>query len=98
MVRKREVLKLIAARTREGRVTSFRTLVSVLEISPENACDHLMRLWRERLIEASTFRPSGYQFRLEPRESIRTVRFEIARRGKVRLRWYSKQKQKAWPW
>ena len=98
MVKKREVLKLIAARTREGRVTSFRTLVRELEISPENACDHLMRLWRERLIEASTFRRSGYQFRLEPRESIRTLRFEIARRGSGRLRWYAKRKQKTWLW
>ena len=98
MVRKREVLKLIAAKTREGQSTSFRTLVREWEISPENACDHLMRVWRERLIEASTFRPSGYQFRLEPRESIRTLRFEIARRGRGRLRWYAKRKKKAWLW
>src|SRR6266705_7012009 len=87
IVDQRSVLKLIATRTRAGKSTSYRSLVRELDLSPEAACGHLQRLWRERLIE-SWGRPKRYRFRLRPGESIRELRFELSDRGKERLRWY----------
>jgi len=87
IVDQRSVLKLMAKRTRAGKSTSYRSLVQELEVSPEAACGHLQRLWRERLIE-TWGRPKGYSFRLGPGESIRELRFELSDRGKERLRWY----------
>ena len=59
IVRKRQVLELIAERTKDGKETSFRTLVSELWLPPEAACSHLKRLWRERLIKNADW-PSSY--------------------------------------
>jgi hypothetical protein len=87
IVDQRSVLKLMAARSRAGKSTSYRSLVRELELSPEAACGHLQRLWRERLIE-SWGRPESYGFRLGPGESIRELRFELSNRGKERLCWY----------
>jgi DNA-binding MarR family transcriptional regulator len=90
MTEQREVLELILARTREGRETSFRSLVREFELSPEAACGHLKRLWREGLIR-STEVPPRRRRTLSPGESIREMRFELARRGRRRLDWYKRK-------
>jgi predicted transcriptional regulator len=90
MVTQEEVLRVIAERTREGHSTSYRTLARELDLSEEAVCEHLKRLWRERLIR-STMRPARYKFRLEPGESIRDLVFDLAGRGKERLRWYKER-------
>ena len=98
MVTKQEVLEFIAAQTRRGRSISFKDLVPEFGLSPEAGCDHLKRLWRDRLIETVTFRPSRFHFRLRPRESLRELRFRLAPRGETRLRWYrEKEKEGRWP-
>src|SRR5436309_14980940 len=74
MVTKREVLELIAERSEDGRKTSYRSLMRWLPLSFEAACGHLERLWRERLIEATTPRLPGFRFRLEPGEPIGDLR------------------------
>jgi DNA-binding MarR family transcriptional regulator len=101
MVQQREVLQLIRARGREGRTTSYRTLVRHFELSPESACGHLKRLWREGLIRSSEI-PASRGRALGPGESIRDLRFELTRRGKARLGWYEDRDREAeeegWPW
>lgn len=89
MVTKREVLELIAERSEGGRRTSFRSLVRWLPLSIEAACAHLERLWRERLIEATTPRLPQFRFRLEPGERIDDLRFRLTMRGEDRLEWYA---------
>jgi len=91
--KQREVLNLFAEREREGKATSYRTLVRELDLSPEAACGRLQRLWRERLIE-SPERPERFGFRLQPGESIRELRFELSARGRERLRWYKREEKK----
>ena len=99
MVRKRSVLELIAARTRDGKPTSYRTLVRELDLSPEAACSHLGRLWRERLIRCPD-RPPEYRFQLKAGESLRELRFAIRSRGLERLeRWKeTDEKKEGWLW
>src|SRR5438477_7428503 len=95
MVTKPEVLKLVAQRSRDNRATSYRTVVrEFLDISAEAACDHLKRLWRQRLIEPSGPREAEYLYRLEPGESVRELRFEITARGAARLRWWRQEAKK----
>jgi len=89
VVTKREVLELIAERSEGGRRTSFRSLVRWLPLSIEAACAHLERLWRERLIEATTPRLPQFRFRLEPGERIDDLRFRLTMRGEDRLEWYA---------
>ncbi len=93
MVGKREVLELIARRSRLDRPTSYQTLVRRLPLSFEAACAHLQRLWRERLIEATTPRPRGFRFRLGPREEISQLSFWLSMRGDDRLDWYARQNE-----
>src|SRR5437867_6774499 len=66
---RRDILKLIAARTREGRTASYRTLVRELDLSEESACEYLKRLWRERLLNRPD-RPGGFPFRLRPGDRL----------------------------
>ena len=96
MIRKKEVLELIAKRNQENRETSYRSLVRELDLSVEAACGHLKRFWEERLIEASAYRLSRFRFRLEPRESIRELRFHVAKRGVRLLAWYEEHKEEVW--
>lgn len=98
MVRKREVLELIAARTRENHETSFRSLLRELDITEEAACSHLKRLWEARLIGTTSYRPRGSEFRLERGESIREIHFRLSKRGEQRLAWYAKDDDDRWPW
>src|SRR5215831_73275 len=86
-VRKREVLELIAERTRNGRETSYRTLVNELGLSPDAAASHLKRLWTQGFIKNTTDTGRASE-RLGPGESIRDLRFILARRGRERLTWY----------
>jgi DNA-binding IclR family transcriptional regulator len=92
VTKRREILKLIAARTREGQATSFRTLARELGLSEESACEYLKRLWRERLLK-SLERPERFAFRLGPGESLRELRFKIHRRGLERLRWWEQEEE-----
>ncbi|MFQ5684896.1 MAG: hypothetical protein ACE5HC_16710 [Candidatus Binatia bacterium] len=99
MVTQHKVLRFIAEETRQGHSISFKDLVERFDLSPEAACDHLKRLWRERLIEAVTHRPDRFHFRLRPGETIKDLRFRLAPRGQDRLEWYSeREKRMGWPW
>ena len=94
--RKREVLELIGERAREGKRTAFHTLVDELLISPDAACSHLRRLWRERLVKSADY-PSSYRRAALFSPSIRELEFRITRRGKARLdRWNWLDKQREW--
>ncbi len=95
MVTQRKVLRFIAKETRQGRPISFKDLVEAFDLSPEAACDHLKRLWRERLIEAVTQRPDRFHFRLRPGETLRGLRFRLEPRGEALLRWYSERDKRA---
>jgi hypothetical protein len=88
------VLKLMAQRKREGRSTSIRTLIREWDLSEAAASGPLQRLWRERLIEATTERPRGRRFRLEPGEELGDLRFRLTDRGTERLAWYSRKRMK----
>ena len=94
ITRKRETLKLIARRTKEGKQTSFRSLVREFWISEEAACGRLRRLWNERLIECAGYRPAGYEFRPDKGESIRDLSFQVSCRGRERLEWYEDQERR----
>lgn len=91
MVTQEDVLRFIAARTAEVRTVAFAALADTFDLSPEAACDHLKRLWRDRLLATVEARPRGFQYRLEPGESIRALRFRLAPRGRERLQWYRRQ-------
>lgn len=97
-VTKRKVLKLIADRTRDGKETSYRSLVRELDLSMDAACSHLKRLWQARLIQAAWFRSHDLEYRLRHGESIREIRFRLNKRGRERLAWYAKETDDSWPW
>jgi len=97
MVTKREVLELIAERSEGSRHTSYRSLVRQLPLSFETACGHLERLWRERLIEATTPRMPRFRFRLEPGEHMADLRFWLTARGAERLDWYGMRDEREGP-
>ena len=103
MVEQREILELIAERTRNAKDTSFRTLVRECDLSPESACGHLKRLWREGLIRTTEF-PVRRRLSLGPGESIRNLQFIVSKRGRARLLWYKERDRKeqeeeaGWPW
>lgn len=86
----REVLTFIAKRPVDGRGVRAQDLAGEfwLSLSLDAACGHLKRLWRERLIEATSARPPRFRFRLEPGEPILPLRFRLTSRGRERLRWY----------
>src|SRR2546426_10291079 len=86
-VRRRQVLEVIEARTREGKESSYRTLVDELWLTPDAAVSHLKRLWAERFIRSTSY-PFRFSDQLGPGESIRDLSFTLARRGRERLRWY----------
>jgi hypothetical protein len=100
VVTKSEVLKFICARTGEKKSTSYRTLVREFpDLSEEAACDHLKRLWDQRLIEPTDSREPQFGFRLKPGESLRELRFEITARGRARLRWWKerdREREESW--
>ena len=93
MVRKRKVLEFIAKQTRNGKSTSFDDIAEELDLHPVSACDHLKRLWRERLIGSSLPRPPKFRYRLQPGESIRGLRFRLASRGNKRLELYRQEEE-----
>jgi hypothetical protein len=96
MVVQRDVLELIAKRTREERESSYRSLVKEFDISDEAACGHLKRLWDARLIDPTDSRRPRFRFRLERGESIRDLRFRLTKRGAARLRWYELKDEESW--
>jgi len=91
MITQREVLTFITKRPAEGRGVSAQDLAGEFWLSLDAACGQLKRLWRERLIEATSFRPPRFRFRLEPGEPILPLRFRLTARGRERLRWYERQ-------
>ena len=91
---KQETLKVVARRTKEGKQTSFRSLVREFGISDEAACGRLRRLWHERLIECIGYRPAGYEFRIGRGESIRELSYQLSGRGRERLEWYEDQERR----
>jgi predicted ArsR family transcriptional regulator len=89
MVTKNQVLGFISGCGRQGRAVSCADVAAAfLGMSEGAARNHLERLWRAGLIESLDERPAGFRFRPEPGESLRALRFRIARRGLERLRWY----------
>lgn len=93
MTGKREVLELIAARSKEGKSSSFRTLARELGVSEDAACSHLKRLWCVGLIKSDEV-PSRRRLSLDPGESIRELRFELSGRGRARLDWYARRDER----
>jgi hypothetical protein len=94
--KKREVLELIGERSQERRPTSYRTLTRDLIISPDSACSHLKRLWRDRLIRSADFPPT-YLEAMQQGQSIRELDFVISRRGVERLEeWKRRDEDKEW--
>ena len=92
MIMQREVLTFIAKRPSAGRGVGAQDLAGEfwLSLSLDAACGHLKRLWRERLIEATSAR-LRFRFRLEPGEPILPLRFRLTARGRERLRWYERR-------
>jgi DNA-binding IclR family transcriptional regulator len=88
VIEKPEVLKLIAARSKDGKPSSFGTLVREFGLSAEAACSHLKRLWREGLVRSDE-EPPRRRLSLGPGESLRELRFVISGRGRRWLRWYA---------
>ncbi len=88
MVTQREVLAFIAERAADGQSVGVGQVGDQFWLSADAAAGHLWRLWRERLVEATSARPAHYRFRLKPGESILALRFRTTRRGQQRLRWY----------
>jgi hypothetical protein len=91
MVTQRDVLTFIADQTAKARAVTAQELAREFWLSPDPAGRHLSRLWRERLIETDLPRPRGLGFRLEPGETIFSLRFRLTPRGQERLRWYARQ-------
>lgn len=94
MVTKREVLESVAGRTRAGKTTDYRDLAWQLDLTEDAACDHLKRLWQQRLIECTETRPRGHEYRLHEHEGVRELRFALGRRGRARLRWWREQEER----
>jgi hypothetical protein len=97
------VLKLVARRAKDALSTSARTLMREWELSEAATCGHLRRLWRDRLIEATTRRVPRYGYRLAPGGRLSELRFRLTERGRERLRWYRQQRQagdkeEGWLW
>ena len=90
MVKKSDVLQFIADNSCKGRQASSDDIAVAFGLSPEAACRHLSRLWRDRLVIASTSGEKRSNFRLEPGESMMHFRFYLTRRGRDRLRWYQR--------
>lgn len=88
IVKRSEALEFIRFRTERSESISFIHLTEEFPLSPEAACDHLKRLWRDRLIEATSPRPTGFRYRPKQNESILHLRFRLSSRGRERLRWY----------
>jgi hypothetical protein len=98
MVTQGDVLQFIAARVAARRATGFEGVVESFGLSPEAACDHLKRLWRDRLIVATEPRPPRFHYRLVPGERLQDLRFRMASRGRERLRWYGRQANRDTAW
>ena len=96
MVEQREILEFIGKQTLHHRVTSFEDITERFDLHPVAACDHLKRLWRERLIESAIPRPPRFRCRLLPGESIRDLSFRLGSRGNKRLEWYRSQEPRDW--
>jgi hypothetical protein len=88
------VLKLMARREKENRLTTVRTLMRELELSESAAAGQLRRLWRERLIETDCARRRGFRFRSEPGEILGELRFQLTRRGRDRLKWCGENRKR----
>ena len=93
MVTQRNVLKYIARRTRKELSTTSEDVAEKFDLHLLSACDHLKRLWQERLIRAIPVRPRGSRYRLQTRERLEDLRFLLAPRGKERLEWYQEQEE-----
>ncbi len=95
------VLRLFAARAREGRLVTFQDVARELDITEQAAVDTLTRLWRQRVITAFGPRPRRHKWSPDPGERVGTLRFRLAPRGDERLRWWAEKARKKtgdrWP-
>ena len=88
MVKRADVLRFLSKELERGHSVSHRELAEAFGLSPEAACGHLARLWRNRLVIGISAGRKRFQFRLERGESIIHFHFCLAPRGWDRLRWY----------
>ncbi len=88
MVTKPKVLEFMAKETRQRCSVSFQDLMMEFGLSQGAACDHLRRLWQDRLIRPGQYRPKGLEFRLMEGESVMHFTFYLTARGAKRLQWY----------
>ena len=98
MMTQEAVLRLLARRTEHKQSTGYENLAEELWLSPEAPPAGTWRASGEAaLIEAEGDRRARFQFRLELGESLRTLRFTLAPRGRERLRWYEEvETQEGW--
>ena len=88
MVTKDQVLELVAYESRRGGNISYEDLMEEFDLSVGASCDHLKRLWEQRLIESVSRRHKGFKHRLHPGETILGLSFRLTPRGLQRLQWY----------
>ena len=92
MLKRPDVLEFFAREFDAGRSVSYLDLVGVFGLSPEAACGHFSRLWRDRLVMDVSSRYRRLKFRLKRGESIMHLRFCLTPRGWARLHWYERQR------
>ena len=78
MVTKREVLERVAERTRDGKATTYRNLPWWLDLTEDAACDHLRRLWQQRLIECMGERRLGFKVIYVAEADVGKMRLALA--------------------
>jgi hypothetical protein len=95
MVNQADILLWMALEVRQGRPVGVVEVTQRFGLTTDAAAGHLMRLWRDRLIGATSPRPPRYRFRLCPEERIGSLHFQLVVRGRERLRWYLEQAEAA---
>ena len=95
------VLRLFAARAREGRLVTFHDVARELDITDQAAVDCLARLFRQRVIVPLGPRPRGFKWSPQPGERVRDMHWRLAPRGEERLRWWAEKSRRKggdpWP-
>ena len=87
------VLRLFDRHAQEGRLITQKDVARELDITDQAAADTLERLWRQRLIAATSARPPRFKWRRAPDERVRDLRFRLASRGKERLQWWAEKRR-----
>ena len=90
MVTREEILRFIAQRAKEGRVTRQLDLMHEFGLSDSATRGRLMALWKQRMISATTVELASWGA-----ERLSDLRFRLTPRGLERLRWHERQNRPA---